>query len=159
MLISVSSFSQTSLKEITSKPRIIVDSTGITLTAFNEQQITYIIKELKISTLNKKVIKELEKQIELWRESNRLLTAERDTLKEQIQTYVEIKINLEGQVSIQQQKIDELNRNINDYKTIEENLKKEIEIYKDKIKRKNGWITKLAITNIVTATLLILIIL
>jgi uncharacterized coiled-coil protein SlyX len=151
------SFSQTSLKDITTKPKIITDSSGLTLIAFNEEQITYIIKEFKTSSINKKLIKELENQIILWKKSNRLLTNERDTLKKQIKTYIEIKINLEGQIYIQEQKIDELSKNLEDYKTIENNLNIEIKTYKGKIKRKNGWITKLIITNIITTSLLIFI--
>jgi chromosome segregation ATPase len=114
-------------------------------------------QEFKTSSINKKLIKELENQIILWKKSNRLLTNERDTLKKQIKTYIEIKINLEGQIYIQEQKIDELSKNLEDYKTIENNLNIEIKTYKGKIKRKNGWITKLIITNIITTSLLIFI--
>lgn len=138
---------------------MLKDSTGLTLIAFNEEQVTIIIKELKEGKMNKRVISELEKQITLLKTSNKLLFDERDTLKAQIQTYIEIKMNLEGQVHIQQQKIDELNKNVEDYIKIEENLKKEIEVYKGKIKRKNGWIAKLSITNAITAGILIIILL
>ncbi len=58
--------------------------------AFNEKQIIAIIKELKAANINKKIIIELEKEILLLKESNSLLTDERDSLKAQINTYIEI---------------------------------------------------------------------
>lgn len=158
MLISVSTFSQTTLKDITANPKVITDSTGITFMAFNEEQVIAIIKELKAANINKKVIAELEKQVALLKTNNRLLMNERDTLKQQIQTYIELKINLEGQVQVKESIITNLNKNIEDYKQIETNLKAEIDVYKQKIKRKNGWIVKLVATNVVTVVLLILVI-
>ncbi len=158
MLISVSTFSQSISKELTSKPKVIVDSTGITFLAFNEEQINTIIKELKKSDINKKIIIELEKKIDLMKKRDELQTKLNDSLNAQLKTFMKININLNGEISIQEKKIAELNKNIEDYKTIENNLKEEIEIYKGKIKRKNGMITKLIITNVITGVILILII-
>ena len=108
--------------------------------------------------MNKKIVKELEKQINLLKSSNKLLLAERDTLKNQIDTYIEIKINLEQEVSVQQKIVEDLNKNIEDYVLIESNLRAEIEGYKQKIKHKNGTITKLIITNIVTVAIIVVIV-
>jgi chromosome segregation ATPase len=154
ILISVSTFSQT-----ISKPIVLKDSTGITLLAFNEEQVITIIKSLKENNINKKLIKELENQIGLLRTNNNLLLTERDTLKEQIKTFIEVKITLKEQVSVKQQKIEELESIIANYQEIETNLNTEVALLKDKIKKKNGWIGKLITTNIITGAILIFILL
>ncbi len=108
--------------------------------------------------MNKKVIKEIEKQLKLLKQQNMFLKSENDSLKAQVQTYIEIKLGLENQVSLKVKENDNLNKNIIDASTIENNLNKEIEIYKQKIKRKNGWIIKLTASNIITVGLLALLI-
>ncbi len=127
--------------------------------AFDEEQLNFIIKGLKEGGIDKKVVKELEKQAKLLKASNALLRTEVDTLKKQISTYIEIKINLEEQVSVKEQKIENLSKNIEDYILIENNLNEIIDGYKQKIKRKNGWIIKLVGTNVVTVGIILLIIL
>ncbi len=127
--------------------------------AFNESQVNDIIKGLKENNINKKLIKELENQIGLLKTNNDLLLSERDTLKTQIKTFIEIKINLDQQVSIKQQKIEELESIVGKYKNIETNLITEVSLLKEKIKKKNRWIGKLVTTNIITGAILLLILL
>jgi hypothetical protein len=153
ILISVSAISQN-----ISKPIIIKDSLGITLIAFNEKQVDIIIKTMKDAEFSNKVIVELQKKIKLENDRYNLTKNENDTLKKNIQTYIEIKLNLEQQISIKTKIIDELNKNIIDYNKIEENLNKEILIYKERIKTKNRKIITLLTTNIITLTILILLI-
>lgn len=154
ILISVSAISQN-----ISKPIIIKDSLGITLLAFNEKQVDIIIKSMKDAEFSNKVIVELQKKIKLENDRYNLIKSENDTLKKNIQSYTEIKINLEQQISIKTKIIDELNKNILDYTTIGDNLNKEIIIYKEKIKTKNRKIITLLTTNIITLTLTLTILL
>ncbi len=113
---------------------------------------------MKDAEFSNKVIVELQKKIKLENDRYNLTKNENDTLKKNIQTYIEIKLNLEQQISIKTKIIDELNKNIIDYNKIEENLNKEILIYKERIKTKNRKIITLLTTNIITLTILILLI-
>lgn len=152
--MSVCSFSQNF-----SKPRIIKDSIGVTLYAFDENQINYIIKKLKEENLNNRLVNEMQKEINLLKLDNNTYKNLSDSLNTQIKTYTEIKINYDGQIQVYKKEIDILNKNIEDYKEIDNNFKEEIVDLKLKLKKKNGWIVKLVATNIITATLLILFIL
>ena len=158
ILISVSAFSQTTLLK-TNKPIIIKDSTGITLLAFTPKQVNVIIKSLKNGDMNKDIITDLQKELFLSKLNNTLFKSVNDSLNKQISSYIEIKINLEQQVSVKQKINEDLNKNVSDYILIEDNLNKEINIYKQTIKRKNRTILKLAITNIITLGLLLFVIL
>lgn len=113
---------------------------------------------MKEAEFSNKVIVELQKQIKLENIRYNLIKSENDTLKKNIQNYIEIKINLEQQITIKTKIIDDLNKNISDYITIGDNLNKEILIYKEKIKTKNRKIITLLTTNIITLTILILLI-
>lgn len=114
---------------------------------------------MKDAEFSNKVIVELQKKIKLENDRYNLIKSENDTLKKNIQSYTEIKINLEQQISIKTKIIDELNKNILDYTTIGDNLNKEIIIYKEKIKTKNRKIITLLTTNIITLTLTLTILL
>lgn len=142
-----------------SKPRILKDSTGLTLFAFNETQVNIIIKSLKENGVNKKVINELENKINLMKEDIFLLNSVNDTLNSKNKKILEIKINLQQEVSIQKKIIDNLNKNNTDYELKVSELNTKIIEYVDKIKRKNRWITKLVISNVITATILVLVLL
>lgn len=113
---------------------------------------------MKEAEFSNKVIVELQKQIKLENIRYNLIKSENDTLKKNIQNYIEIKINLEQQITIKTKIIDDLNKNISDYITIGDNLNKEILIYKEKIKTKNRKIITLLTTNIITLTILLLLI-
>ena len=149
----MSSFSRT----ISNPPRVIKDSSGATLYAFNTDQINTIIKKLKENDVNKKIIIQLQSEVALLKADNKLFSTVQDSLNQQVKTYLEIKINLEGEVSIKNNIIDSLNQNIVDYKLTDTNYNKEISDYKLKIKKKNGTIVKLVCINVATVVLLVLV--
>ena len=139
-----------------SKPIVLKDSTGVTLIAFTEEHVNIIIKGLKEGGLNKKLVSELENKVSLLKYNNNLLLEKSDSLKKQIDTYIEIKINLKSQISVQEKSIEIYKANIEDYKKIESNLTTVVDNLNHKVVRKNKWIVRLALTNTLTVVLLII---
>jgi len=136
-------------------PLIIKDSSKITLIAFNEKQSNEIIKSLKLNKFNKSSIKELQKQIILLNNKNKLEKQIIDSLNTQINKYIEITITYDEQIHIKEQQISNLEKNLTDSKTIETNLNQTI---KDITKRKNKTIVKLYTTNIISIGIILFLI-
>lgn len=153
----MSSFSQNSLE--IPKPIIQKDSSGITLIAFDKEGIDIIIKTLKEQNINKKIINQLEKKSTSLYNKNKIYKEKIDSLNKNIENYIQITINNKQEVELYEKKIENLEQNIIDYEKQKTNMSIIIKDYKNKIKRKNGHIYKLIGTNIVTATLLIIVLL
>ena len=129
------------LMSFSASSQIISEQDNIKLLCFNKEQLNIILKDLKENNYNKLLIRELEtKYIQL------------DSLNN---TYLEIIINRDNQISIQEKIITDLNLNIEDYKKINSEQIKE---FKKKIRKKNNTIIKLTITNIITVAILLIVI-
>lgn len=124
-----------------SSQNILTDN-DITLLAFNKEQLNVIVRALKENDYNKELIAELETKIGLL-----------DSLNN---TYLEIIINKDNQIHIQELIISNQSDNINDMNILNQ---EQIKQFKNKIKKKNKLITKLIITNVITVSLLIILIL
>jgi hypothetical protein len=120
----------------------ILTVNDITLLAFNKEQLNVIVRALKENDYNKELIAELETKIGLL-----------DSLNN---TYLEIIINKDNQIHIQELIISNQSDNINDMNILNQ---EQIKQFKNKIKKKNKLITKLIITNVITVSLLIILIL
>ncbi len=150
MTLAVCCFSQT-----ISKPRIIKDSSGVKMYAFDEKQVDILIKGLIKYKDGQKMVNELNKQLLLFKQKNTLFSQTNDTLKSNIKKCLEITINQKNEISIKEAVITDLNKNIEDYKQIIKNKTSEVDIYVQKVKKKNRLITKLIVTNAITGGLLI----
>jgi DNA-binding transcriptional MerR regulator len=154
-LMSVSSFSQTTSR-VEYAPKLIQDSTGVTFFAFDSLQTTELIKGLKDVGWSKKQIKALEKQLRNVKWKSKKQGEKIIELERQVQYYIEVEMNLKGQVEVKQKKIEELKRNIEDLETINKNLTTIKEQYEAKIKKLKWHKTVLIGTNVLTAILLAL---
>jgi DNA-binding transcriptional MerR regulator len=153
--MSVSAFSQTTLKQDYA-PKVIRDSTGVTFFAFDSLQTTELIKGLKEVGWSKKQIKALEKQLGNIKWKSKKQGEKITKLENQVDSYIEIEINLKKQVAVKQKKIEELELNITDLETINNNLSTIKEEYEKKIKKLNKQKVLLIGTNVATLVLLIL---
>ena len=154
-LMSVSAFSQTTLGQGYA-PKVIQDSTGVTFFAFDSIQTVELIKGLKDVGWSKKQIKALEKQLGNIKWKSKKQGEKIIALENQVDSYVEIEINLKKQVEVKQKKIEELELNNIDLETINNNLSTIKDEYENKIKKLNKQKVLLIGANVATLVLLIL---
>lgn len=152
----------TSFSQSFSNPKIIADSNGVEMLAFNTQQLDIIKQEILLSGLNKKRIRELNKKINLLLKKNDTYSALSDSLQEQYNTCIQISINKDGMIEVREKQIEDLKNAITDYQDIitnneivKENMQVIIDNLKMKIKKKNMTITGLLIIDIIIIILVI----
>jgi len=164
--MSIISFSQNgSMKEkdYINSPKILIDSSGVELLAFTREDLDIIQKELKLAGLNNKKIKQLSKKINLLNDKLISYKELTDSLESQYNKCITITLDKNAIINVNEIQIDLLKEQIENYKNIKQNddviknnLKITIDTIENKVKRKNKMIFGLTVTNILTATILIL---
>jgi len=150
-------------KDYINSPKILIDSSGVELLAFTREDLDIIQKELKLAGLNNKKIKQLSKKINLLNDKLISYKELTDSLESQYNKCITITLDKNAIINVNEIQIDLLKEQIENYKNIKQNddviknnLKITIDTIENKVKRKNKMIFGLTVTNILTATILIL---
>lgn len=142
MLLSISSFSQTTIK-------VIKDSTGTTMFAFDKDQLNKIVKDLKSLEHNKTLVNAYDNKIKLLKEQVKYLQESNTVLTNNNNSYIAIKIKSDAQLEIQRLTIEEYKKIIDSHKGIETTYQSEIEILKSKLGKRNRQIFQLLAIDVV----------
>lgn len=141
MIISFSSFSQE--KNTTLQPLLLKDSTGITLYAFNKQQVKVLAKAIEINDILEDRVFLLENRI--------VILEEKVNTKDSVNQYLENRLGFYYRISAVKDSINENNTHIiTEYVSVKDGLE-------TKIKKKNRTIITLLGTNAITVLLIVLI--
>jgi hypothetical protein len=168
--MSITSFSQNgstsekSKKEnieiVKSGPRMLIDSTGVKLIAFTQEDLDLIEKELKASGLKDKKIKELLNKVKILNLKLKGYEELTDSLESQYNKAVEISISKDGVIEANERSIKDLEDAVEKWEKIHENdekqkdnLNKLIEDFNKRMIKRFWTIVGLVTTNVLTIIL------
>lgn len=144
-------------------PKMFVDSSGIKFIGFTIEDLDLIKKELKLSGLKSKKLKELDNKIEIQNLKLNKYKELTDSLNSQYNKAIEISMSKDGIIKLKEKSIKDLKSSINKWEKINKNNKEQLQNLKiiidslNKRMKKRFWtIVGLTTTNILTGVLFVI---